>query len=306
MSLDENDMNDEPSPIVKPKRGRKPKVVVPFVDENGIVCQPPAPVVGKRGRKPKGGKVVTNTGIDFDNIQPKIKHNVILHIKCHTRDIDMGDSSLDGDAIGLFAGGGGGLAYNVIGEHQNTHNICENKNSDDTNGNNNSSNMNKIRTKLNELKKKLHLNATCPETSACFWCTCSFDTPQIYIPCEYTKDGYKVYGCFCSPECAAGYLTNQHIESAVLFERYQYLNHMYGKIFEYTTNIKPAPNPHYTLDKFCGNLSIREYRNLMAFNKLMLVVDKPLTAIFPEMHEDTDDLLLHKKIIPSNTISRDK
>jgi hypothetical protein len=36
------------------------------------------------------------------------------------------------------------------------------------------------------------------------------------------------------------------------------MNHIYSKIYDYTKNIKPAPDPHYMLDKFYGNLTIQE------------------------------------------------
>ena len=34
--------------------------------------------------------------------------------------------------------------------------------------------------------------------------------------------------------------------------------------------------------------------------RLFLIVDKPLTRILPELHEDNDDFILNNKIIPSN------
>ena len=40
------------------------------------------------------------------------------------------------------------------------------------------------------------------------------------------------------------------------------MNNIYGKAFNYEKNIKPAPNPHYMLERYCGNLSIQEYRSL--------------------------------------------
>ena len=67
------------------------------------------------------------------------------------------------------------------------------------------------------------------------------------------------------------------------------LNYIYGKIYNYTKNIKPAPNPYYSLSKFYGNLSIQEYRQLLEYDRLLLVIDKPLSKIYPEMHEDNND-----------------
>jgi hypothetical protein len=136
--------------------------------------------------------------------------------------------------------------------------------------------------------------------SACFWCTFDFDSPPIFIPKHHIKDSYHVYGCFCSPECATAYLMEENVDSSVKFERYYLLNNIYAKIFQYKKNIKPAPNPYYMLDKFYGNLSIQEYRNLLKTEKLFIIVDKPLTRILPEYHEDNDDFIINNKIIPSN------
>ena len=73
------------------------------------------------------------------------------------------------------------------------------------------------------------------------------------------------------------------------YERYQLLNYVYGKIYDYKKDIKPAPDPHYTLEKFYGNLTIQEYRQTLNYDRLILIIDKPLTKIYPELHEDTND-----------------
>jgi len=93
----------------------------------------------------------------------------------------------------------------------------------------------------------------------------------------------------------------ENIDSSIKFERYQLMNHIYSKVYNYNKNIKPAPNPLYMLDKFYGNLSIQEYRSLLRNERLFLIVDKPLTRVLPELHEDNDDFILNNKIIPSNT-----
>ena len=107
-------------------------------------------------------------------------------------------------------------------------------------------------------------------------------------------------GVFCSPECACSYLMNEkNIDTTTRFERYYLLNYLYCKIYNYTKNIKPAPSPYYTLEKFYGNLTIQEYRKLLKNERLLLIVDKPLTRNLPEIHEDTDDFLLYYQGIPS-------
>ena len=93
----------------------------------------------------------------------------------------------------------------------------------------------------------------------------------------------------------------ENIDSSSKFERYHLINHVYSKIYDYKKNIKPAPNPFYLLDKYYGNLSIQEYRSLLRNERLFLVVDKPLTRILPELHED-NDFIINNKIIPGNTL----
>ena len=138
--------------------------------------------------------------------------------------------------------------------------------------------------------------------SACFWCTCDFDTPPIYIPKSVIKDNHHVYGCFCHPECAAAFLMNENIDTSVKFERYYLLNSLYGSIYSYNKSIKPAPNPYYLLNKFYGNLTIGEYRKLFQCEQLVYVVNKPITHILPELYEDNNDFLVGNKIIQNGNI----
>ena len=173
----------------------------------------------------------------------------------------------------------------------------------DNNKNNNNKNRGTSKTiwrKLKQLEHNLHINNVNNKKSACFWCTCDFDNPPIYVPKHFINGTYHVYGCFCSPECGVAHLMNEPIDSSAKFERYHLLNHIYSKIYDYKKNIKPAPNPYYMLEKFYGNLSIQEYRALLRNERLFLIVDKPLTRILPELHEDNDDFILNNKIIASN------
>ena len=71
------------------------------------------------------------------------------------------------------------------------------------------------------------------------------------------------------------------------------INHIYGKLYNYTKSIKPAPDPHYLLSKFYGNLSINEYRKLLRKDRVLLVVDKPLTRVLPELHEDNNEYFIN-------------
>lgn len=296
-------MNTEPK-----KRGRK----------KGTIIKPPViqtsdePVIPKkRGRKPKGGKIIHDIDIEPDTTD--VVSNVILHLKCSKADIhqDYTDNSIL--SHNLFSSKVNDLSLHDIHtpvENMDTNNTnnqeCSNqlktnefniiKQNDaeynNKNDSNDSTTLKNIHSKLKELQYNLHTNNICDKKSACFWCTCDFDNPSIYIPKYQMNEKYDVYGCFCSPECSVAYLMNENIDSSSKFERYQLINNIYSKIYDYKKNIKPAPNPHYTLDKFYGNLSITEYRNLLQHDRLLFIVDKPLTRILPELHEDNDDLFL--------------
>jgi hypothetical protein len=148
-------------------------------------------------------------------------------------------------------------------------------------------------SKLKRLKLQLYKNSNQDKKSACFWCTYEYDNPSCYIP-KYEMDGQlHGYGSFCRPECAVGYLMKENIDDSTKFERYHLLNQMYSKIYNYKKNIKPAPNPYFLLEKFYGNLSIQEYRKLLKTEHMLMVIEKPMTRILPELHEDNDDFVLN-------------
>ena len=78
------------------------------------------------------------------------------------------------------------------------------------------------------------------------------------------------------------------------------MNNIYCKIYDYKRNIKPAPNPYYTLDKFYGNLNIQEYRQLLKNERVLLVVDKPLSRSLPELHEDNGEFMINNRSLSEN------
>jgi hypothetical protein len=153
--------------------------------------------------------------------------------------------------------------------------------------------MKDINAKLKRLKINLYKNILADKKSACFWCTCDYDNPPCYIPKYESDNGIFAYGSFCRPECAAAHLLNENLDDSTKFERYHLLNQIYGKIYDYTKNIKPAPDPYYTLDKFYGSLTIQEYRKLLKTEHMLLIIDKPLTRTLPELHEETDEMILN-------------
>jgi hypothetical protein len=153
--------------------------------------------------------------------------------------------------------------------------------------------MKEINTKLKSLKIHLYKNQLHDKKSACFWCTYEFDNPPCYIPKYEIDDEIHGYGSFCRPECAVAYLMKENLDDSTKFEQYHLLNQIYSRVYNYAKNIKPAPDPHYLLDKFYGSLTIQEYRKLLKSDHMLLVVDKPMTRILPELHDDNDNFVLN-------------
>ena len=266
------------------------------------------PAIKKRGRKPKGGKIIQQ--VESNEPLNDDKPNIILHLKCSMKDLLLSNKNSSLVESYNFQAGKNELTYEIIGNesvgtfNDKTSNSITNLDNDyerDTDDDSICKDVNKeIWKKLKQLEHNLHINNVNNKRSACFWDTCEFDNPPIYIPKHFINDTYHVYGCFCSPECGVAYLMNENIDSSTKFERYHLFNHIYSKIYDYKKNIKPSPNPFYMLEKYYGNLSIQEYRSLLRNERLFLIVDKPLTRILPELHEDNDDFILNNKIIPSN------
>jgi len=151
--------------------------------------------------------------------------------------------------------------------------------------------INNICLKLKDLKLQLYKNMPSNKCSACFWCSYDYMGTLCYIPKHIINDVIYGYGSFCTPECAVAYLIKENMDDTTRYERYYLLNYLYGN----GKRIKPSPNPYYTLDKYYGNLSIEEYRKLIKTDHLFVTIDKPMTRIFPEIHEENEESLMGGK-----------
>lgn len=318
---------DNLKPLPK-KRGRKPKVqtenantiisLTPHVntsDNNEVnsTLETSKAAPKKRGRKPKGGKIVEPEQTQSEPQEPKM--NIILHLKCSLKDLQSSQTSYlepyNSNMNSGFEQLNNDIKTSGLNDYGSNYPLMENKTDENDDkasisieNENDETETKIIWKKLKQLEQNLNHNHTDNFKSDCFWCTCSFDNPPCYIPKCHFKDTFNVYGCFCSPECAAAFLMAENIDSSTKFERYYLLNHIYGGIYEYSKNIKPAPSPFYMLNKYYGNLTIQEYRALLNDERLFLVVDKPMTRIMPELHQTNDDHILSNKIIPSNQASK--
>lgn len=287
-------------------------------------------VVKKRGRKPKGGKLIIKPASKTDSpppvtniilhlkcssqdlnehnsaisqlvsdpltYNPNIPPNIMTYNSTETSfslyDKPSEVSSYETSVVDTITTENKNLAYNTASSI-NTKSVCrlcseieEKVEEDDS-----MIHIKDINTKLKKIKIQLYKGGNLDKKAACFWCTYDYDNPSCYIP-KYEMDGQlHGYGSFCRPECAVGFLMQENIDDSTKFERYHLLNQLYSKVYDYKKNIKPAPNPYYLLDKFYGNLSIQEYRKLLKTEHMLLVIDKPMTRILPELHEDNEDFI---------------
>lgn len=273
----------------------------------------------RRGRKPKGGKVISDN-TNKNNISTENKKTaVIVHIKCTTNDLKEDTSEFTYDptieTIYPYSDIINESKYEIINElninvnksyNNNNNNTNQSINYDDINKTNNVTSNNSynenynynissstIEGKLKDLSYKLEKMDLHNNTnhSSCFWCTYNFDNIPIHIPTKINDDTIFVYGCFCSPQCALAYLLKELIDDTTKIERIYLLNYIYGKVHNYCENIKPALDPHYTLNKFFGNLTINEYRSMYNLKKKYTIINKPLTLINPELNEDTQHII---------------
>ena len=270
----------------------------------------------KRGRKPKGGKLIEDKKEVIEVIQ---KPNIILHLNCKLSEITSNELKYNPNIDNIIEFDNNYNIFNTANSE--TLNINSNSNSNSVNVNSvnvNSVNVNSVNVnpflyekkqlndniadnkniykKLQDLSKQLKSN-NITKKCACFWCTYDFDNDPIMIPKYELKGIYHCYGNFCSPECAASFLMNENIDSSKKFERYYLLNNVYCKIYNYEKNIKCAPSPFYMLEKYYGNLNIQEYRKLLKNERLLLLVEKPLAKLLPELYDENEDYILNNKHI---------
>ena len=282
-------MSEQKKPKKRGRKSKKEKEALLKAQKEGLI-DIPVKKNKKRGRKPKGGKIIEAKNLNTKEAD-KTNPNIILHLKCKTKDLNMfknGNLLCQNNNIDIksFDLNNKKLDYFELKDNKVKNDIEINiKEKEQKNYNDNKI----IFEKIKKLKINLRHNNILYKRASCFWCTYPFDNPVIFIPKNRKKDTIEVYGCFCSPECACSYLKNEQLDDSTRWERYTMLNNLYCKIYNYEKNIKPAPSPFYTLDKYYGNLSIEEYRKLLKNERLLMVVDKPLTKILPELCEENNE-----------------
>jgi hypothetical protein len=154
--------------------------------------------------------------------------------------------------------------------------------------------------KVKELKIQFYKQIIPEKKVDCFWCTCPYDNDSFHILQHGSEGNIIAHGSYCSPSCAVAYLfKHMHWDDSAILESYQLMNHYYSdpsKPMSKQENIKPACSPFFTLDKYYGTLTIQEYRKLSNSNYMLLCLEKPVSRVLPEIHEDNDKMMTSQSI----------
>jgi len=130
----------------------------------------------------------------------------------------------------------------------------------------------------------------------CYWCAHTFTNKPCIIPESERNNIYKVYGNFCTPECAMAYLLKESIDPHIRWDRMALLYRIYdvdgkGKIF-------PAP-PRESLKLFGGPLTIESFRATIYGKKVRVDIHvPPIVSIIGSI--DTKPIDFYDTSIKSN------
>lgn len=113
-----------------------------------------------------------------------------------------------------------------------------------------------------------------PESTniACYWCSHSYTGHPFIIPESERNGVYKVYGNFCSSECAMAYLLKESLDPHIRWDRMALLYRIYD--VDGKGRIYPAP-PRESLQLFGGPLTIESYRATLTSKKVRVDLHVP-------------------------------
>jgi len=116
---------------------------------------------------------------------------------------------------------------------------------------------------------------------ACFWDCHPFRGQSCAIPVVIEEGIWRVYGNFCSPECAAAHLFNERLDSNVQWERYALLNRLYAPSSETGVRLAPSRN---IIRLFGGPLDVSDFRAINKDARMRIdVMTPPMISIIQVM-----------------------
>ena len=122
-------------------------------------------------------------------------------------------------------------------------------------------------------------------STACFRCCHTFENTPWGIPHKYINGKFYLYGIFCSPNCALGYLLDSGSGNDNIWENISLLHLLYYEVYGKYINIMPSPDK-ICLKMFGGTLDIDKYRSITVDNiKSYTVEFPPCNTIIPMLEE---------------------
>jgi len=116
---------------------------------------------------------------------------------------------------------------------------------------------------------------------ACFWDCHPFRGTPCAIPMVIEEGIWRVYGNFCSPECAAAHLFHERLDSNVQWERYALLNRLYAPTSETGVRLAPSRN---IIRLFGGSLDVLDFRAINTEQRMRIdVMTPPMISIIQVM-----------------------
>jgi len=138
----------------------------------------------------------------------------------------------------------------------------------------------------------------------CYWDCHEFSGTPCVIPCTIVDGVWRVYGNFCSPNCATSYLFSQRLDVAEQWERYSKLNRLYHAFCQSPTQGIPAAPAREVLRIFGGSLDITEYRDLLVSPSIRIdVLTPPMISIIQTM--DTKPIDFYEAALKNVFIQND-
>ena len=287
------------------KRGRKKKVI----DPNTVIV-PKEKIIKKRGRKPTS-KLINIKDKDINLIE-KDEDCIIAHIPVKMTDIKLFNNkkntiSKDSDDLVTSITD---ISFDSYYDSKKVNNIYDNKYiqymeeqieslkkkiEQLTNNNNNKNNQifpsdynndileNKILTH-DGIKNECFLKKT---NICCWWCCHQFDNMPFPLPENLSKGIFKVYGVFCSANCAMAY--NLELNDYKMSNRNTLIARLYNLIMKKPVDKIYPSQPRQRLRMFGGTTDIDEYRNHnleICNSRLVLPPMAPLRTLIEESYKD--------------------
>lgn len=138
----------------------------------------------------------------------------------------------------------------------------------------------------------------------CYWDCHAFTGTPCVIPSNISEGVWRVYGNFCSPNCATAYLFSQRLDAGEQWERYSKLNRLYHNFCQSAAQGIQAAPAREILRIFGGSLDITEYRDLLYQPSIRVdVLTPPMVSIIQSM--DTKPIDFYEAALKNVFIQND-